>query len=118
LKIYISHSSDFDYQTELYDTIKQASFYPDHEFFFPHDSNNVAVKSKDIIEKSDLILAEVSRPSTGQGIELGWADGFGVKIACIYDETLKPSNSVKFLTDIVIPYSNTNLIDTISQIIS
>jgi hypothetical protein len=118
LKIYISHSSDFDYQTELYNPIKEASFYPNHEFFFPHDTNNVTVKSKDYIKNCDLVIAEVSRPSTGQGIELGWADSAGTRIFCIYREDRKPSSSVKFLTGNIMPYNNDTLVKIISKFIS
>lgn len=40
--------------------------------------------TKDIIKTCDLMIAEVSLPATGLGIELGWAKAFKVPILCMY----------------------------------
>ena len=54
----------------------------------------------------DIIIAEVSYPSTGQGIELGWADVFKIPIICIYKEGYKYSGSINKLTEKFIVYKN------------
>ena len=70
MKIYVSHASSYDYRGELYEPLKLAL--PDHELFLPHEkSNDVSQEARDIIEACDIVLAEVSYPSTGQGVELG-----------------------------------------------
>jgi hypothetical protein len=103
MKIYLSHSANFDYLNELYwplrETIAQT-----HDIYFPHSEKNAATKTDNIVAKSDVVLAEVSRPSTGQGIELGWADRAGVPIACFYREGSKLSGSLKFVSDTFISY--------------
>jgi len=48
--------------------------FKNHEIILPHDKRNLI--SKDIIKKCNLFIAEVSFPSTGLGIELGWANIF------------------------------------------
>jgi hypothetical protein len=53
-----------------------------------------------------MVVAEVSLPSTGQGIELGLASASGVPIACFYKTGTRPSNSLHFVTDIIIEYSD------------
>ena len=76
MKIYISHSTGFDYQKELYEPIKNSELYNSHEIIFPHDKSSEVSNSKEVIKGCDMVIAEVSYPSTGMGIELGWADGF------------------------------------------
>ena len=36
--------------------------------------------SKEVIRTSDLVIADISYPSTGVGIELGWADCFNIRV--------------------------------------
>ncbi|HBG81407.1 TPA: hypothetical protein DDW69_01055 [candidate division CPR2 bacterium] len=74
----------------------------DHQFFFPHDAPTV--NTRDIIKGTDLVIAEVSYPATGQGIELGWANAFNIPIVCFYKKDSKISNSLKFIADNFIEY--------------
>lgn len=106
MKIYLAHSGNFDYQTELYKPLKQ-SLANKYDIFFPHDTKNMGTKSKDIIASSDILLAEVSYPSTGQGIELGWADTSNVPILCFYHSGAKISSSLKFICNSFLEYSST-----------
>jgi hypothetical protein len=75
-KIYLTHASTFDYKTLLYQPLKASSLADNYQIIFPHETDSAARYSKEIIKNSDLVLAEVSYPSTGQGIELGWAEIF------------------------------------------
>ncbi len=105
MKIFISHSRDFDFENELYKPLKNSSLNLINAFFFPHeDGRNVNTQEK--IKYSDLILAEVSFPSTGQGIELGWATGFGVHIICVSKEGAVISSALKYVTTDFITYSD------------
>ncbi len=106
MNIYVAHSNKFDYITKLYEPIKNAKMLSKHNFFFPHDEVNKLVKTKEIIKNYDLVIAEVSLPSTGLGIELGWADYFNTLILCIYERGLKVSSSLKFITNNFIKYDN------------
>lgn len=82
-------------------------------FFLPHEDGK-SVDTKEIIQNSDLILAEVSFPSTGQGIELGWANIFKIPILCVSKENTKISGSLKYLTQDFITYSDSK--DLINKI--
>ena len=105
MKIYVSHSSKYDYMNKLYSPIKKSSLNKDNLFFFPHDNKEI-INTKDIIESYDLVLAEVSLSATGQGIELGWANYAHTPILCIYEKGKEISSSLKFITDDFIEYEN------------
>lgn len=74
MKIYVSHTSSYDYTNQLYTPLRLSKLNSRHEIFLPHEPNEVPINTKAIIEACDIVLAEVSYPSTGQGIELGWAN--------------------------------------------
>lgn len=119
MKIYISHSSEYDYINKIYNPIKNSSLSKSNTFYLPHEDKNNVIDSKDLIKNSDLVIAEVSLPSTGQGIELGWANYSKTPIVCIYEKGSKISSSLKFITKNFIEYENSNdIIEKISGFIS
>ena len=60
------------------------------------------------------MLAEVSYPATGQGIELGWADLLEIPIICVYKEGAKVSISVSFISKKLLMYtSKENMLEDI-----
>jgi len=90
-----------------------------HNFFFPHEIGNKIINTKQIISSYDLLIAEVSLPATGQGIELGWADYAKTSILCIYKKGIQISSSLKFITDNFIEYENEeNMISQINDFIN
>lgn len=107
LNIYVGHSNSFDFTNELYNPIKSSSLAATHTFIFPHEEGMPFLRTKDILENCDLMIAEVSYPSTGLGIELGYADMHNVPILCIYKEGFKISSSLKIITNNLEQYSDT-----------
>ena len=80
---------------------------------------NKIINTKQIISSYDLLIAEVSLPATGQGIELGWADYAKTSILCIYKKGIQISSSLKFITDNFIEYENEeNMISQINDFIN
>lgn len=116
MKIYICHSTQFDYKTELYQPIKESALFKEHEFIFPHDTDKF-VNSKDIVKSCDLVIAEVSYPSIGEGIELGWADDAQVPVVCIHHENCRISPSLSTITSRLIPYDSTNLTQILDNLL-
>lgn len=107
MKIYIAHSSSFDFRKELYAPIKNSSLFQNHTFIFPHSESDELCNSRELFQTGcDLIIAEVSHPSTGLGIELGWGNLLHVPIACVYREGSKISESLKTVTGKFFEYSN------------
>lgn len=116
MKIYVGHSTNFDYQNELYAPLKSSRLWDKHEFVLPHDKTTEPFHSKKMIESCNLLIAEVSFPSTGLGIELGWAEVANVPVIAICREGCKPSSSIHVITDKILFYEGAeSLIDSIAQ---
>lgn len=65
-----------------------------------------------------MILAEVSRPSTGLGIELGWAETFGVPVIAIHRADVQPTSALSVVTTRLTAYSDLAQLATIAQSIA
>lgn len=104
-KVYITHSTAFNYRQELYQPIRQCEFLQQYEFILPHEFDEQSFNSKDAINNCNLVLAEVSYPSTGQGIELGWANMLQKPVVCIYQEGKQFSSSLRIITEVFAPYT-------------
>lgn len=107
MKIYIAHSSDFDYEDKLYRPLIGSSLNDEHEIFLPNKAENRLIKTKDVVREYALLIAEVSKPSTGEGIEIGLAEAYDIPIVCIYEKGAKISNSLQYVTNEFIEYSDT-----------
>lgn len=117
MNIVICHSTNFDFKTELYAPIKNFFDIQKHNVYLPEESK--AKNTLELIKDCDFIIAEVSFASTGEGIELGWANILNKQIYCIHKTNHKPSSSLKFITKNFYEYSNSNeLIKIIKQIIN
>jgi len=69
----------------LYKFIRGSEIDQKHEIILPHEKNDEQFSSKKLFESGcDLMVAEVSWPSTGLGIELGWADMHKIPIVFLY----------------------------------
>jgi hypothetical protein len=108
MKIYLSHSGNYDYESELYVPLKSSSLAQNHQILFPHDKENIDTNSKSLIASVDLVLAEVSYPSTGQGIELGWANTSDTPILCVHKTGSKVSSSLRFVAKEFLEYKDPN----------
>jgi nucleoside 2-deoxyribosyltransferase len=116
MKIYVVHSSSFDFKNELYKPIRESKLNTVHEIYLPHEESVKPFSSEEFIKSCDLIIAEVSYPSTGQGIELGWADFVGVPIICIYKSGMKYSGALKTVSDEFIEYTDKkDMIDKLGE---
>lgn len=104
MKIYISHSSKYDYISKIYNPIEKSDLIEENTFFFPHKYK--IINTKELIKSCDLVIAEVSLQTTGQGIELGWADYAKTPILCVYEKGAEISSSLKFVTNQFIEYEN------------
>jgi nucleoside 2-deoxyribosyltransferase len=107
MKIFIAHASSFPYEEKLYAPIRASELARTHEFILPEEQKyNGTWNTKDAIKSCDVMIADVSAPSTGAGIELGWADAAGTPIIAIYEKGSTPSTVIRYLTQTVIEYEN------------
>jgi nucleoside 2-deoxyribosyltransferase len=105
MKVVLTHSSNLPWKEELYSALKGSLINAEHEILFPQEKGAREQITKEHIKKSDIVLAEVSYPSTGQGIELGWADALGIPTFCFYKEGSNISSSLQYITDVFVEYS-------------
>ncbi len=117
MRIYVGHSKDINYQEELYKPIKEYEKSNNHTFILPHDNNNHINYGREFYGSFDLLIAEVSMPATGLGIELGWAYDSKVPIYCIYKKGNRISNSLKAVTDKFFEYETTDDLKQVLKLI-
>ncbi len=103
--IYVAHYTKYDFQRELYEPLKKITNY---KFIFPHDKSLVSESSKNKIKKCDVILAEVSYPSTAIGIEIGWADSFKKPVIYLHKKNSKISKSLNIISKNFFAYKDLN----------
>lgn len=116
MNIVVTHSNNYDFVNELYIPIKNDNTLKVHNIHLPEESR--AIDTKELIKNCDLVIAEVSYPSTGQGIELGWANYVNKPIYCIYKKDKKFSSALKFITSKFYSYSDEReLIDILNLIV-
>lgn len=108
MNIYISHcGGSYDYENELYKPIKESKLSKIHSFFLPHEPQNIDTDAVTELKHTDVLIAEASFPSTGQGIELAQAKAAGVPIICFYKTGAKTSSSLRFVTNKIVGYTDT-----------
>lgn len=103
MKIYIAHSNDFDFENKLYKPLRASNLNIAHNIFLPHE-NGQQDNTKELMRDYDILVAEVSLPSIGEGIELGRAEAMGLPILCIYEKGSKISTSLQYTTKWFLEY--------------
>jgi hypothetical protein len=105
MKVYVGHSSSINFEEEIYQPLKRSHLFDKHDFVLPHESGGLFDSKKFLLKEADLMVAEVSKASTGLGIELGWADLFEVPVICVYQEGSNPSGSLNAVARQIQVYS-------------
>lgn len=105
MKIIVTHASAFNFRDALYAPLRNSELNIEHEIYLPQE-NGKEQMTQEMIKNAGAIIAEVSMPSTGQGIELGWAHIYGIPIICLSEKGSKISSSLQFITDKFIEYEN------------
>lgn len=105
MKVLVTHSSNFDFRNKLYKPLRAYSLNDKYEFILPQESGKEKM-TLDTIKECGAVIAECSLPSTGQGIELGWANVCKVPIICIYEKGSKVSSALHYVSNTFIEYSN------------
>lgn len=106
MKIYIAHSKELNYIENLYQPIKNDIQLKNYEILLPHEKSISNYNTRDFYKTLSILIAEVSFPATGMGIELGWAYDDGIPIYCIYKKGTKISSSLKSVTSHFLEYQD------------
>lgn len=93
MKIYVAHSRKIDFRNKLYAPLRGSALNSEHEILLPQEGE-VEEITRDMIKGCDALVAEVSAPSLGAGIEIGWADAFGVPVIAMSEKGATVSFSI------------------------
>lgn len=107
MKIFVAHSSNFDFKNKLYSPLRGSALNAEHEILLPQEGEIEEI-TREMINDCDAVVAEVSVPSLGAGIEIGWADAAGVPVIAIYEKDSKPSFSIDNAVSDRFVYENAN----------
>ena len=116
LNIYVMHSTKFDYNNLLYKQLLSSNVCLNHNLILPYTKDNQTKYAKDLINKSNLIIAVVSNPNFGLYLELTWLLKVDKPKLFISFEQNIPSK-YKNLTDNLIFVNEENLIPTVEKFI-
>jgi nucleoside 2-deoxyribosyltransferase len=117
MKIFVAHASSFNFKEALYDPLRNSVLNQQHEIILPQEEGHEEV-TKELIKSCDLLIAEVSYPSTGQGIELGWADMYSVPVVCIYKQGASFSQALHYVSKKFLMYTDAqNMIEDITGVL-
>lgn len=114
--IYVVHSKSIDYINEIYKPIRNSEYLKQFDIVFPHEKDSNSYNDRSFYKDFDLVIAEVSEPGTGIGIELGWFYDDNVPIYCISKEGKKVSKSLHSITSNFYTYED-NILELIEDII-
>jgi len=112
--IYIGHSNRLDYERELYKPIRKSNLNDEYRIVLPREETKKPYNSKKLFNRCDFFIAEVFYPSTGLGIEIGWASMLEVPIICMYKKGMYVSRSLRVVTENLIEYKDAS--DMISKL--
>lgn len=117
MKIFVVHASTINFKEDLYAPLRNSKLNEEHEIILPQENGRMEV-TREFIKSCDVIIAEVSAPSTGQGIELGWANVLEVPIICIYKEKADFSPALHYVSNKFLMYtSKENMIEDIKGVL-
>ena len=119
VKIYVGHATGWNFEEKLYQPLEDSALADKHELVFPHDSEEFFNSKKFLREECDVFIAEVSRDSTGLGIELGWAEEFDVPVMCAHMKDSEVSRALEVVTGKILEYENSReLVEIVEEAVS
>ena len=105
MNIYFPHSKQLDYN-KFYAALRSSKILAKHTLVLPYETSATPENSKEVIRNADLLIAEVSYPGTGLGIELGWAEALKKRVICIYKYDFHIAGSLKYVSTEFISYDS------------
>jgi nucleoside 2-deoxyribosyltransferase len=104
--IYLAHAKEYpDFKQNLYLPLVDL-LTKDLHLILPHQNSDSPFNSRQLIfyQKVDLVLAELSYPATGLGIEMGWANSQNIPIIGLTKNNYKVSSSAQMLCQKILFY--------------
>lgn len=106
MKLYVSHSRNIDYEECLYNPLLKSNIANRYELVLPHTKKWENINTKDVIRECDVLIAEITFPAIGVGIEIGRAEESNIRIIAVIKKGEKINSSVKRITSEIIEYES------------
>ena len=117
LNIYVIHSTKFDYKNILYKKLLSSSVCLSHNLILPMTKDYQEKYTKDLMEKADIIIVELSNPSFGLGLELKYLTKYNKPKLFISLDNVFPKKYQKLVNNYTETNENTYL-KTIEEFIN
>lgn len=93
MKVFVAHASSFNFKDKLYVPLRASVLNAEHDILLPQEKEIEEI-TREHIKHCDVLVADVSAPSLGAGIEMGWADAFGVPVIAMAEKGSHVSFSI------------------------
>lgn len=70
LKVYFVHSRRIDFNNDIYLPVLRSNILSKHTLIFPETNANKDTYYKDLMEKADIFIVDLTNPDTGFNMEL------------------------------------------------
>ncbi len=117
LNIYFIHSTKFDYSNLLYKKVLSSSVCLSHNLILPMTNDYKDKYTKDLMDKADIIIVELSNPSFGLGLELRYLTKFDKPKLFLSLDNKYPNKYKKLVTNFK-ETNESNYINTIEEFIN
>lgn len=104
MKLFIAHASAFPYEEKVYAPVRGLCERDGHEAVFPQDGAYGPRNWRESITGADAFVLDASVPSTGAGIEAGWASAAGVPVIAVHEKGSVPSTVVAYIAAAIVEY--------------
>lgn len=108
MKIFFAHATEHTFKYEAYEAIQSSQLYQKYQITLPQENGYQPPMPRESILEYDMLIAECSFPSTGEGIELGWMHSVGKPILCLYRSDAKPSGALHNVANEIAVYEDFN----------
>lgn len=116
MKIFFAHATNFPQKAEFYKALRASELNSKYELILPQENGEQPPMPWSVITTHDLLVAEVSVPSHGVGIELAWADSAEIPTICIYKEGAKFSGALNNVSSKFLMYTDfDNMIEDLTN---
>ena len=119
LNIYFMHSNKFNYEELIYKKVLSSSVCLSQNFILPYSDNNKTKYAKELINKADLVIVDLYKPSFGLSLELRWLSKIkDKKILFLAQDNIIPKKYKKYVKELSIYDEDNTYINIIEKFIN
>ena len=106
LKVYFIHSRKIDYNNDIYLPVLRSNILSHHTLIFPETDEHKDTYYKDLMDKADVFVVELTNPDTGFNMELKQAIVLKKPVLALAKKSIGYEEKYQKLLKNVFGYSN------------